>query len=200
MPKQKDIASYYKKVLNYLSGFLAFTEEEFNEIAKYCEIRHFTKKQRVLDIGETENYFNIIVKGVARKFVISGRKEVTMQLAIEGEFILSEISFTKREPSQVIIETIEPSIFISIKHTDLEQLYLNMPKVEKLARLVVVDMYVKKDSQEFLNLEKTVRERFLEYISDHPHILLRVPQKYIATFLNIKPETFSRLKHLLKKK
>jgi CRP-like cAMP-binding protein len=147
-----------------------------------------------------EQYLNIIIKGVARKFVMTGKKEVTIQLATEGDFILSEISFTKQNPSLVTIESIEPCIFISIKHAHVEQLYANMPKVEKLGRLVVTDMFLKKDSQDFINLDKTIRERFLDYINSYPHMLQRVPQKYIASFLNIKPETFSRLKHLLKKR
>ena len=44
-----------------------------------------------------------------------------------------------------------------------------------------------------------VRERFMHYMEHHPHMLQRVSQKYLASYLNIKPETFSRLKHLTRK-
>jgi hypothetical protein len=43
-------------------------------------------------------------------------------------------------------------------------------------------------------------ERFIHFIKENPDLLQRVPQKYLASYLNIKPETFSRLKHLLKRK
>ncbi|MBC8032752.1 MAG: Crp/Fnr family transcriptional regulator, partial [Chitinophagaceae bacterium] len=187
LSRKRTNTEHFKKVLDYLNSFMNLSDEDFNEISSYCEIRHIRKKQRLLDIGETENSLNIVVKGVARKFVLAGKKEVTIQFATEGEFIFSEISFTKRHPSLVIIETIEPCILVSIKYAQVEQLYLNMPKIEKLGRLIVTDMFIKKDRQDFINLDKTIRERFLYYIDTHPHMLQRVPQKYIASYLNIKP-------------
>jgi hypothetical protein len=63
---------------------------------------------------------------------------------------------------------------------------------------LVSDLFIKKDFRYFDQLQKSTRERFLEYMRTHPHMLQRVPQKYIASYLNIKPETFSRLKHLIK--
>jgi hypothetical protein len=42
------------------------------------------------------------------------------------------------------------------------------------------------------------RERFLNFVTKNPELMQRVPQKYLASYLNIKPETFSRFKHLLR--
>jgi hypothetical protein len=44
------------------------------------------------------------------------------------------------------------------------------------------------------------RERFIRFVEKNPGLMQRVPQKYLASYLNMKPETFSRLKHLLKKR
>jgi CRP-like cAMP-binding protein len=75
-----------------------------------------------------------------------------------------------------------------------------IPAVETLAGAIVMQMFIKKDARYFDQLKKTTRERFLEYITNHPEMLQRVPQKILASYLNIKPETFSRLKHLLQKR
>ena len=75
-----------------------------------------------------------------------------------------------------------------------------MPGANKIGRLLLTAMFVKKDERHFKQLHLTTRERFLEYMKNHPHMLQRVPQKYLASYLNIKPETFSRLKHLVKLK
>jgi hypothetical protein len=79
-------------------------------------------------------------------------------------------------------------------------MYDQFPKIERLGRLLISELFVKKDSRYFDQLNKNTRERFLEYIRTHPQMMQRVPQKYIASYLNIKPETFSRLKHLIKLK
>jgi hypothetical protein len=42
------------------------------------------------------------------------------------------------------------------------------------------------------------KERFIGFVNRHSKLLQRVPQKYLASYLNIKPETFSRFKHFVK--
>jgi hypothetical protein len=57
---------------------------------------------------------------------------------------------------------------------------------------------VLKDRWQMQMVKMTPRERFLNFVMKNPELLQRVPQKHLASYLNIKPETFSRFKHLLK--
>jgi CRP-like cAMP-binding protein len=194
--------SPYKEPLDdlyrYLCRFVTLTRAEFNILLTYVEIREFDKKVQVVKEGEVEKYINIIARGLARKFLPVKKGEITVQLATEGHIIHSELSFYTQEPSGSVIETIEQTTFISISYDNLQQLYEQFPKAERLGRLLVSDLFIKKDFRYFDQLQKSTRERFLEYVRTHPHMLQRVPQKYIASYLNIKPETFSRLKHLIR--
>jgi CRP-like cAMP-binding protein len=198
--REKNYIIQLEKIYTFLNKLTPITQEEFNQITQLCTIRKFDKKVCITGIGETENYINTVLEGMVRKYIMSGKKEVTKQLAMEGHIIYSEISFISRIPSPVIIEAIEPATLLSIKYDDLQQLFKDMPQLERLARLLLSDLFIRKDNRDFLYLSKTTRERFLDYVQSHPHILQRVPQKYIASYLDIKPETFSRLKHLLQKK
>jgi CRP-like cAMP-binding protein len=189
---------YLEGIFQYFNRFLILTRDEFEDLIPYFEIRKFEKKKKVIDIGEVDTYFNIIVKGLVRKYTMVGKKDVTLQLSIEGQMIHSEISFNTQTPSEDIIETIEPTIMISMSYDNLQKVYDTFPKIEKLGRLIISYMFIKKDYRDFSILKSTTRERFLKYMETHPDMLQRVPQKYIASYLNIKPETFSRLKHLIK--
>jgi CRP-like cAMP-binding protein len=197
-------ASAYKAALDkfyhYLQGYVPLTKHEFHQLEPYFEIREFEKKVKVIREGEVERYLNVIAWGLVRKYLPVRNREITVQLASEGHIIHSELSFHYRVPSRAVVETIEPSVFLSISYDSLEQLYERFPKVERLARLMISDLFIKKDNRYFDQLRKTTRERFLEYVRTHPQMLQRVPQKYIASYLNIKPETFSRLKHLMRPK
>jgi CRP-like cAMP-binding protein len=195
--EQKHIR-HLEKIQQYFNRFVPISKEEFDQLLPYCEVREIDKKQQLVKLGQVDNYFNIVLKGLVRKYIIVGKKEVTMQLAVEGQMIHSEISFNTQQPSEMIVETIEPSIVFSISYEKLEKVYARFPKIERLGRLVITDMFIKKDYRDFSQLKKTTRERFLDYMNRHPDMLQRVPQKYIASYLNIKPETFSRLKHLVK--
>jgi CRP-like cAMP-binding protein len=188
------------ELYHYLSGFVSLSRAEFNLLLSYLEIREFDKKVQVVREGEVEKYVNLIAKGLVRKFVQMKSKEITLQLATEGHIVHSELSFHTQSPSGPVLETIEPTTFISISYDNLQELYEEFPKAERLGRLIVSDLFIKKDFRYFDQLQKSTRERFLEYVRTHPHMLQRVPQKFIASYLNIKPETFSRLKHLLRGK
>ncbi|MDI3321792.1 Crp/Fnr family transcriptional regulator [Pinibacter soli] len=200
MPPHSNHTQYKIQLFHYLRRFDNISPEQLDIIQSYLEVRTFDKKQIVVNKGEVDNHFNIVIKGLVRKYFSLGKKEITLQLATEGHFIHSEISFIQRTPSDMIVETLEPTILVSISHDSMNSLLDTHPQFEHLARLLISDMYIKKNKRYYSQSLISTRERFLEYLQNHPDMLQRVPQKYLASYLNIKPETFSRLKHLLKTK
>jgi CRP-like cAMP-binding protein len=198
--RKLDIRSYLDHVYAYLQRFVEISREEFDQLSPFLELRVFDKKTVILQQGEVDNYANIVMKGMIRKYIISRRGEATLQLATEGHIVQSEVSFHTRKPSDVILETLEATVLIAIRHDHMQEALEKIPGAEKLARAIVTSMFIKKDMRYFEQLKMTTRERFLAYVQNHPHMMQRVPQKILASYLSIKPETFSRLKHLLRKK
>jgi CRP-like cAMP-binding protein len=198
--RKLDIRSYLDHVFAYLQRFMEIGREDFDRLAPFLELRTFDKKMIILQQGEVDNYANIVMKGMIRKYIIYKRGEATLQLATEGHIIQSEVSFHTRKPSDVVLETLEPTVLIAIHHDHMQEALDKIPGAEKLARAIITHMFIKKDMRYFDQLKMTTRERFLAYVQNHPHMMQRVPQKILASYLNIKPETFSRLKHLLRKK
>src|SRR6185295_10977703 len=96
------------------------------------------------------------------------------------------------------VEAIEPSTVASISYNDLETIFASSKKMEHLGRLVVTRTMMLKDRWQVQLVKLTPRERFLNFVTKNPQLMQRVPQKYLASYLNIKPETFSRFKHLLR--
>jgi CRP-like cAMP-binding protein len=100
----------------------------------------------------------------------------------------------------VVLETLEPTILLSLTYDKMEEALDKFPKGERMGRLILSGMFIKKDENRYNRLSKSTRQRFFDYINNHQHMLQRVPQKYLASYLQIKPETFSRLKALLAKR
>jgi CRP-like cAMP-binding protein len=189
---------YLDVAYQYFNKYVVIDKEQFEQIVPFFEIRSFAKKEKLLDVGEQENFMNLVITGLVRKYIVVRKKEITTQLSSEAHIINSEISYYLRQPSSFIIEAIEHSVVISVSYDNMNSMFDKMPQTERFARIVVTDMFIRKDHQYVDKLEKTTRERFLEFVNNHPDMLQRVPQKYLASYLNIKPETFSRLKHLVK--
>lgn len=185
----------------FLHKFIPLSEEEFDEqIKPYLEVRHFKKKQLLTKEGEVENYLHFVTKGLVRKYYKKNKAEINTQISTEGHIIHAQESFHSRTPSEYFIEAIEPTTTVSITYENLEKTYSQSQKMEKLGRLVITFTMVIKDRWQMNMIKHTPRERFLDFVHKNPELLQRVPQKYLASYLNIQPETFSRFKHLLRKK
>lgn len=183
----------------FLHKFIDLTENEFNEVIRpYLELRQFRKRQVILSIGEVENYFNYVVKGLVRKYYKQGESEIVTQIATEGHIIQVPESFHSRTPSEFCLDAVEPTTLLSITYDNLERIYSSSAKMERLGRLVTTFSMVIKDRWQLDMIRMTPRERFLDFVHKNPELLQRVPQKYLASYLNIQPETFSRFKHMLK--
>jgi len=180
----------------YLSRYVPLSNEEFTFLADKLVIRNFDKKQLLTDAGEVENYLNFTVKGLARKYFYKGRTEIITQIAREGELINSSASFLSGAPSPYLVETLEPSTFLSITRQQLEKLYENSPAIERLGRIAITHLFLQREEWEHECLRLDTKERFQHFVQNNPDLMRRVPQKYLASYLNMKPETFSRLKHL----
>jgi CRP-like cAMP-binding protein len=184
---------------DYLRKFADFSDEEFDRLlVPVIRVRRFGKKEVITRAGEVENHFNFILKGLARKYYRKNQHEINTQISMEGHLITSQESFHSRQPSEYTIEAIEPTTLVSITHDDLERVYAQSHRMEHLARLLITYAMVIKDKWQMQLVKMTPRERFLQFVTKNPDLLQRVPQKYLASYLNIKPETFSRFKHLLK--
>jgi CRP-like cAMP-binding protein len=183
----------------YLRKFIDLTDDEFQKhLVPVIKIRRFGKKELMTRAGEVEDHFNFILKGLARKFYKKGHQEINTQISFEGHLLVSQESFHSRLPSEYSIETIEPTTVVSITHDDLEKVYSSSHRMEHLARLLITYAMVLKDRWQMQLVKMTPRERFLNFVTRNPAMMQRVPQKFLASYLNIKPETFSRFKHLLR--
>jgi CRP-like cAMP-binding protein len=184
---------------DYLSKFVELTDAEFEQqLLPVIKVRRLGKRELLTRAGEVENHFNFIIKGLIRKYYKKNHHEINTQISTEGHIIHCQESYHSRQPSEYFIETIEPSVVVSISHDDLESVFAASKKMEHLGRLVITHTMVLKDRWQMQLFKMTPRERFLHFVTRNPELMQRVPQKYLASYLNIKPETFSRFKHLLK--
>lgn len=148
-----------KSLKDYIGRFIELSGEDFNDIMQIAEVRTYDKKVRLIDQGETEEYFNFIVKGLARKFFYKGDEEIITQLAKEGELISSSVSFLSGEKSLYVVETIEPTTFLSFSRSNIEKLYSKDVKWQRLGRLIITDLFLQKKTG-------TWKEFFIQHRKD----------------------------------
>ena len=199
LPVKGDSNQYmFDSLFNFFNQLVPVSAAEFSLIKERTEVRHFAKKEQLIKAGDTGQYLYFIAKGLTREFFYKGKQEVIIDIVSEGTITGSVTSFFTGEPSRYFIETIEPTSVLRMSKTDLEELYSSNNKWERFGRVLTAHFLLQQERHILDNIRYTVRERFVNFIHEHPNLLLRAPQKYLASYLDIKPETFSRLKHIIK--
>lgn len=185
------------QLFSFLNQFMPLSEDDFARLIAEAEAVKVEKKTRLTDMGQVEQYMYFIVEGLARKFFYKGKQEVITHIVKEGGIIGSSASFLSGKPSAYIVETLEPSFMYRMHKEKLEALYQSHKKWEKFGRIITGHFFLLQEYRLLDNLRYSNKERFIRFMNDNPDLLMRVPQKYLASYLNIRPETFSRLKHVL---
>ena len=157
--------------------------------------REITAKTILLQEGEISNHAHYIKKGCLRQWFNKDGKDITFQFFFEDQAVASIDSFTNNKPSLFTIECIEPSIILSINNDNFAQLHCIYPELKDGFQDFIFQRF-KNYSQLFLSrIKDSPRERYEDLISNHPEIMQRVPQHYIASYLGITPISLSRIRN-----
>ena len=157
--------------------------------------RKIPSKTILLSEGEIANQLYFIKKGCLRIWFNKDGKDITFQFFFEGGAVASIDSFLSNKPSMFTIESIEPSIILSINKDNFEQLLQTYTELKDGFQEILYQRF-SNYAQLFLSrIKDTPQERYQELITNHPEIIKRVPQHYIASYLGITPISLSRIRN-----
>lgn len=190
----------YDELFAYFNRFMPLSPGDFEQMKAGIETRHFVKKEFLIRAGETADHLFFISKGLAREYLLKGKQEITTDIISEGTITGAASSFLGGGPSLYSIQAMESVWALAMSRQNLEVLYETDNKWQRLGRLLTTHFLLAQEKNILDNIRYSAKERFLQFQEGHIDLLQRVPQKYLASYLNIEPETFSRMKHLLKGK
>lgn len=191
----------FEEIDKHITRCGLFTEQELELLHSKLRPRKFRKRTFLLTQGEVCKFEAYIVKGCVKKYYIDNNgDEVILQFAVEDWWISDVGSFTEQTPSNLFIETLEDSEILTIDYESKELLYQEIPRLERVFRLMLQRAYAVLENRFYATITNTAEERYLEFIKRYPSIPQRVPQQQIASYLGITPESLSRIKSNLYKK
>lgn len=162
------------------------------------QLKYYPKKSIITRAGEVENNLYFLTKGLVRIFFIKGHKEITFDLAKEGTITSSSNSFFTGKPSRYNLEALEPVSALVITKEKLDELYERGEKWQLFGRKVITFFLLRQERGIIDRVKFTPRESFFHFVENNSDYVQRVSQKHLASFLGIKPETFTRMKrHLM---
>ncbi|MEC7265381.1 MAG: Crp/Fnr family transcriptional regulator [Bacteroidota bacterium] len=191
-----------KPLIQHFETYLPFEEEEKQLIHERISFRKVKRREHLLRTGEICRHYTFVVKGVLRMYGIDGNgKEHNILFASENEWLSDISSFHATQPGESNIQAIEPTEVIQIEQQDLYHLYINIPKLDRIFKVITEEKYVELQNRVFQSISSTAQERYLYFLSKYPSLGSRLPNTQIASYLGITPEFLSMIrKELVAKK
>ena len=183
-----------EKIRKNFSNYISFGEKEWTGFSSFFKIAEVKKRTILHKDGEISKYLYYINSGLLRVFFIDRNgTERTFHFAFEDTFVTNYESFIKSKPSNYIIQAIENTQIVKIPYSSLVYAYNNIEYGERLGRLLAEEYIFNFTKKIEAIYTKTPLERYLSFNKYYPNIHERIPQHYIASYLNITPVHLSRL-------
>ena len=186
----------YKNIfsITLLNSFTPLSKQLNHFLSEKIIYTQYKKDDFIVKRGEVCDRVHIIRKGLVRGFFNYNTSEITTWVSIDNELVTSISGFFKNKPAMENIQCIENTFTESLSFKDMEYALNHYDDMSKLYRMLLEDYYIQSEYRSFLARIPGAKDRF-EYFSkfSNPKILKRLPKKYLASLLSIRPETLSRL-------
>ena len=181
-----------REIINH---YYSISEASFQRLEQLITLVELPKRTIVFDPKQYESKFYFIAKGSARVYVIDDEgNEVSYILFLEKDYLLSFDGYLHQKPSYEYIELLEDSVLYQLDIEALKRLYQTDLELANLGR-VLSDQFAYATEQRFIDrLTLSATARYKKLIENHPEILLRIPLKYIASYLGITQVSLSRIR------
>ena len=168
-----------------------------NDWAAYSHLfkeEKFPAKTILLQEGEIAKKIFFVKEGCMRIWFNNQGKDLTFQFFFEGQGVSSIESFRTNEPSLFTIETIEPCVIYTLSKKNYKEIIAQSPQVKENMEDQIFQRLVFYQKLFLSRIKDKPEKRYQELIKDHPEILKRVPQQYIASYLGITAVSLSRIR------
>lgn len=183
-----ELAYYIKKNINVEDNDLKVILSYFKKIDK-------NKNEILLAHGKVSQVSYFIIKGCLRVFYINDEgKDITRYIAFENQFATALVSFITNEPAQETIQVIENSELLYISHYDFRHLMTTIPKWKDFYSTYLEKAYVNNSKRLMSFTTLDASERYNQLLKINPTIVKRLPNKIVASYINVSQETLSRIK------
>lgn len=168
--------------------------EQINSENLWDKTIHLERNEYLKVKGSIDTSIYLVLNGSLRIFVIDEYEEQTIRFGYKNNLITALDSFLTEKPSEFYIQALKKTTVKAInkqKYTAFIESSVENKKiwVQILERFVLQQMERERDI-----LTSSPIERYKRVLKRSPQLFQEIPNKYIASYLRMTPETLSRIK------
>lgn len=177
-----------------IAKYIQLTGGEFDDYYRLLQFKSFKRREELHAVGKVCRYAFFLLSGCIRYYNIVDGEEHTGQFFFEGAWYSDYESFLFGQPSEQAIQALEPTQVAVLSKEALEKLYIGVPKFERFGRLMAERAFLGLRRRTEALTQLSAPERYGQLLRTRPKVIQRVPQKYIANYLGIRPQSLSRIR------
>ena len=174
--------------------YSTMTHDELDMLENILVAKKFAKGELILGEGEVCENIYWIVKGLVRQFYFKNGKELTEYMASENTICMCIESLFREQPTKLQIMALEPTILYCLPKAKLEAIAMKSVNIQILYRKILEEsLILSQIHADMLRFESAI-DRYQKLVKRSPQLVLRAPLVHIASYLQMTPETLSRVR------
>ena len=174
--------------------YSTMTHDELDILESIIVPKSYHKGEIMLGEGEICRNILYIHKGLVRQFYFKKDKQLTDHIGVEGGMVMCIESLFKEEPTHLQIEALENTVVYALPKKNLEEVALHNVNIQILYRKILEESLIQSQIHADLVRFETAYDRYKKLRKMQPKIILRAPLLHVASYLQMTPETLSRVR------
>ncbi len=188
MPLTRDIARELAR------KYSTMTHDELDVLESLLVPIKYGKGEKILQEGEICRNISYIEKGLVRQFYFKNGKEVTEHLGVDHSIFMCIESLFREEPTRLQVEALEPTLVYALPKAKLEAAAMRNVNIQMLYRKILEESLILSQVHADLMRFESAPNKYKRLCDLNPQVVLRAPLTYIANYLQMTPETLSRIR------
>ncbi|HCN54171.1 MAG: Crp/Fnr family transcriptional regulator [Prevotella sp.] len=191
----KELANTTRDIARELARkYSTMTHDELDILESILVPMKYAKGEMILKEGEVCQHIYYIDRGLIRQFYFKNGKELTEHLGTDHSIFMCIESLFREEPTRLQVEALEPTMIYALPKLRLEEVALHHGNIQILYRKILEESLIISQVHADLVRFETAQDRYLKLCKLMPQVVLRAPLVYIANYLQMTPETLSRVR------
>ncbi len=174
--------------------YSTMTHDELDVLESVLVPMKFAKGEMILKEGEVCRHIYHIDKGLVRQFYYKADKELTEHIGTDNSIVMCIESLFREEPTKLQMEALEPTVIYALPKHRLEEVALHNVNIQILYRKILEESLILSQVHADLVRFESAQDRYRKICKLMPQVVLRAPLVYIANYLQMTPETLSRVR------
>ena len=174
--------------------YSTMTHDELDMLENILVAKKYAKNEKILTEGEVCTDIYWIVKGLLRQYYFKNGKEITEYMATENHIVMCIESLFLEQPTHLQIVALEPTILYCLPKAKLEAVAMKSVNIQILYRKILEESLILSQIRADMLRFETALDRYQKLVRRSPQLVLRAPLVHIASYLQMTPETLSRVR------